>query len=465
MSNLSDLNQATWALSDQTTSSYDLLVIARNHPSLRQLVAGHPNADQGLLDWLDSLGDPHVSRIISQLAQSSSMTASGSEVWPVMADISSGEQRVHTEDIQGSLRYPGSSPSGSKSSPWLEIWLSIVLIVVIVAGISIISNGLELNTPTTGAGDDTLGDGCCGAWDMNGDGLLKVGFAQSGSESAWRVANNEDVQEYFVESNGFQLLFADANGDDALQKQQVLDFIFQGAEIIVIAPIVSDGWLPVLQETQSAGIPVINFDRHLEGVDQYFLFYFGSSMFFEGERAVMWLENYIVDNDLRDEDIRIIHLQGTMGSDEQVGRSQGLRDGIELNEWKIVTAETGKFDYEESRRVMGRILNSIKPNDFNVVWGESDYMIYGAIDAMKAKGLDPRKYIIVSFGGNRTAVQLVIDGQINAISEYSPRIAAQLGEFIVEASNCKGMPPEIYVSEGIIDSSNANEKLLPAYGI
>nr|WP_296777440.1 hypothetical protein [Rhodococcus sp. (in: high G+C Gram-positive bacteria)] len=51
--------------SDPSTPQSVLLQIAEREPSLRPLVATNPNTYPGLLDWLQSLGDPAVDRALS----------------------------------------------------------------------------------------------------------------------------------------------------------------------------------------------------------------------------------------------------------------------------------------------------------------------------------------------------------------------------------------------------------------
>ena len=65
MADMTDLSTAVSALADPSTSGADLSVIAQNHSTLRTTVALHPNAYPGLLDWLDSLGDPAVSAVVA----------------------------------------------------------------------------------------------------------------------------------------------------------------------------------------------------------------------------------------------------------------------------------------------------------------------------------------------------------------------------------------------------------------
>ena len=50
--------------------------------------------------------------------------------------------------------------------------------------------------------------GCSGASGGGADdGLITVGFAQTGSESGWRSANTESMKAAFSEENGFKLVF------------------------------------------------------------------------------------------------------------------------------------------------------------------------------------------------------------------------------------------------------------------
>src|SRR6187401_3713266 len=107
--------------------------------------------------------------------------------------------------------------------------------------------------------------GCAGSSvdgaDAGDDGLVSVGFAQTGSESGWRSANTESMKTAFSEENGFDLTFNAADNDPAAQIAAVRSFINQKVDAIVMAPIVEDGWDDVLKEAQAAKIPVILEDR------------------------------------------------------------------------------------------------------------------------------------------------------------------------------------------------------------
>jgi|GEM_PF-5515319 len=66
MPDLSDFATALEAVLNRRTAAADLAVIAAQHPQLRSLVAKHPHAYPELLDWLDGLGDPQLTRDVAE---------------------------------------------------------------------------------------------------------------------------------------------------------------------------------------------------------------------------------------------------------------------------------------------------------------------------------------------------------------------------------------------------------------
>lgn len=301
-------------------------------------------------------------------------------------------------------------------------------------------------TCTTGA--------CQQVKDTNGDGLIEVGVAQVGAESGWRSANTQSYKDAFTEANGFKLTFVDAGGDSDKQKQQFRDFISQGMEVIVLDPVVSAGWETVLQEAIDAGIPVINADRQLDCDHSLYLAFLGSDMLKEGQGAVDWLKTYVAANpDQFTDGVNIAHLQGTMGASAQVGRSQALADGITANGWNLVWEQSGDFNQQTGQTVFQSFLQQKTP--FNVLYSENDDMTYGAIDAMTASGLDPKDYVIISFDGNAKAIQMVIDGTIDIISQCNPMIGPQIAQLIKDSAAGKTIPADSISTEHVITTDTA----------
>ena len=83
---------------------------------------------------------------------------------------------------------------------------------------------------------------------------LKIGFAQTGAESAWRTANSESMKAEAAK-RGIDLKFSDGQGKQENQIRALRSFIAQKVDAIVLAPLVETGWDPVLRDAKRAGIP------------------------------------------------------------------------------------------------------------------------------------------------------------------------------------------------------------------
>ncbi|HRE04006.1 MAG TPA: LacI family transcriptional regulator, partial [Opitutaceae bacterium] len=64
---------------------------------------------------------------------------------------------------------------------------------------------------------------------------IKVGFAQTGAESAWRTANTQSMKSE-AEKRGIELKFADGQGKQENQIRAIRSFIAQRVDAIVLAP-------------------------------------------------------------------------------------------------------------------------------------------------------------------------------------------------------------------------------------
>ena len=181
----------------------------------------------------------------------------------------------------------------------------------------------------------------CGAPGPTEEHLIRVGFSQVGSESDWRIANTASMTAALSEANGYELLFDNAKQRQENQLLAIRNFIQQDVDYIVLAPITESGWDDVLQEAKGSGIPVIIVDRRISvSDDSLYTSWVGSDFLAEGRRAVRWLEEQLQAQGRGQEPLRILHIQGTMGSSAQIGRSEALFDAAKKNGWNISSRGT-----------------------------------------------------------------------------------------------------------------------------
>ena len=289
-----------------------------------------------------------------------------------------------------------------------------------------------------------------------GDDMNVVGFSQVGAESDWRNTNTHSMQDALSEKNGFRLIFDDAQQKHQKQITAIRNFIQQEVDYIVLAPNTETGWDTVLAEARAADIPVIIVDRRIEVEDEdLFTCWVGSDFHQEGLTAVEWMEQHFGD-----EPLRIVHLQGNLGSSAQLGRTQGLDEGLAAHDnWTLSFRGPGDFTQAKGEELVEQLLN--EGVDFNVIYAENDNMAYGAIDALRRAGLRPGADVtIVSFDANRAALELVLKGEIGCDVECNPLHGPRV-QAIIEQLEAGETPPKFtYVKETSFNVETLSEDVM-----
>lgn len=283
---------------------------------------------------------------------------------------------------------------------------------------------------------------------------LKVGFAQTGAESAWRTANSESMKSEAAK-RGIDLKFSDAQGKQENQIRAVRSFITQGVDAIVLAPIVTTGWDPVLREAKRAKIPVILTDRAIQTSDEsLYACFIGSDFFEEGRMAADWLAKHVNGKG------NIVELQGTAGSDPANERRKAFAEGIaKYPGLKIIDSQGGDFERSKGKQVMEALLKK-HGKAINIVYAHNDDMALGAAQAIEEAGLKPGKDIVmVSIDAIGEAVKAVADGRLNCTVECSPLFGPKVYDTIEKVRAGEKVPKKMYNKDELFDSSNAAEVL------
>ena len=296
---------------------------------------------------------------------------------------------------------------------------------------------------------------------------IVVGFSQVGAESEWRVANSESMKSALSEENGYELIFDDARNEQENQIRAIRTFIQQDVDYIVFSPRVETGWTSILQEARDADIPVIVIDRDIEVEDRsLYTAYIGSDFRKEGETAVAWLENLMQRKGRTEEPVRIVHIQGTIGSSAQIGRTAALEAALLRNtNWHIVAQELGDFTRAKAYEVMGAILK--ENSDIDVVYCENDGEALGAIDAMEEAGLSCNTdggVIVISFDATKLGLTYCLKGKIALNVECNPLQGPYVAELIQRLERGETVEQVKHVDETAFDCFTITQAMIDARG-
>jgi ribose transport system substrate-binding protein len=280
---------------------------------------------------------------------------------------------------------------------------------------------------------------------------MRVGFSQTETDGPWRIAETKSMQDEAAR-RGYELVFTNARGDTATQVSNLEDLIAQRVDAIFLAPRESKGFEGPLQAAKQAGIPVILIDRELEGPkagDDYVTF-IGSNFIEEGRRAGEWLTKQTNGK------AGIVELLGTAGSSVANDRHQGFADAIKTSaDMKIITAQDGNFTRAQGQKVMESLIQA-HGNSITVVYTHNDEMALGAIQALKSANMKPgTDVIVVSVDGQKSALEAIIKGDMNATVECNPRFGPVAFDTLEKFKRGEKIPPKIINEDRFFDKSNA----------
>ena len=279
---------------------------------------------------------------------------------------------------------------------------------------------------------------------------LKVGFAQTGAESAWRTANSESMKSEAAK-RGIDLKFSDGQGKQEKQIQAIRSFVTQRVDAIVLAPLVETGWDPVLREAKRAGIPVIITDRTIQTSDEsLYACFIGSDFYEEGRMTADWLAKATGGKG------NIVELQGTPGSAPANERRRSFAESIvKYPGLKIIDSQSGDFRRAGGKEVMEALLKK-HGRAINIVYAHNDDMALGAIQAIEEAGLKPGTDLtIVSIDAIKEAIQAVIDGKISCTVECNPLFGPKVYDTIARILAGEKVERKSYNKDELFDITNA----------
>ncbi len=285
-----------------------------------------------------------------------------------------------------------------------------------------------------------------------------VGFSQSEAESnPFRITETQSIKDE-AEERGVDLITSNAQSDFAQQISDVQDLMSQGAEVLIIAPLNSDGWKPVLDAAESASVPIITIDRPINGTAcADFVTFIGSDFVEQGRRAA----DQMIDTLGGEGEVAI--LLGAPGNNVTTDRTDGFVERLEAEapDIEIVFEQSGDFTREGGQSVTEQLIQT-EP-DIDGIYAQNDEMGIGAVTALNGAGKAPGDVAIVTVDGTEAAVEHIVDGWISAVIESNPRF----GPLAFEAAETFGAGEEVgtnlIITDREYDTSNAEEELGNAY--
>jgi ABC-type sugar transport system substrate-binding protein len=287
----------------------------------------------------------------------------------------------------------------------------------------------------------------------------KVGFSQSEKEAnPFRIAETKSIKDEAAKLGITNLTTTNANSQFNKQISDVEQMIDSGVQLLVIAPLNSDGWDSVFAKASAKHIPIVTIDRKINASPcKDYLTFIGSDFAEQGKRAADEMAKALGNKG------SVAILLGAPGNNVTTLRTSGFKDEIAkvAPDIKIVFEQTGNFAREDGQKVSEQLLQS-NPG-INGIYGENDEMALGAEVALKGAGKKAGDVKVVSIDGTKGAVQGIVDGWFAAVIESNPRFGPLAFETATKFFNGEPIGQDIIIQDRQYDVSNAKTDLNAAY--
>ena len=237
---------------------------------------------------------------------------------------------------------------------------------------------------------------------------------------AAQVAAAEDQ----AKKAGCEVTTSDGQNDRAKQIADVEDMVAKGVNLLILNPRDPEGLVPTADAASKAGVKVVVMDSSIS-TKANVVTQVRSSNDMNGFMVGQWLAN-----DTKGKDLKIILLSGDKGNevgrDRRLGVLKGLAEG-QLNNtgktsFEIVGQGWGGWSNEGGLAAMEDLLTAHP--DANVVLGENDSMVLGAMQALQASGKSD-VLVLAAADGQKEALALIKEGKYGATGLNDPDLVAR----------------------------------------
>ena len=288
-----------------------------------------------------------------------------------------------------------------------------------------------------------------------------MGFSQSEKENnPFRIAETASIKAEATKLGipADHMLTTDAQSDLNKQVSDIKSLLDRGAQLLIVAPLNSDGLQPAFDAAKAKKVPVVTIDRLVTSKPcTDFLTFIGSNFVEQGKRAAAEMIRVTGGKG------KLAILLGASGNNVTTDRTSGFKDGIaSATGLSVVAEQTGNFDRATGQSVMEQLIQSHP--DITAVYAENDEMGIGAVNALKAAGKKPGKDVkVVSIDGTANAVKLIVKGEYNAVIESNPRFGELAFKTLSDFEAGTSIPPNIIITDDQYDETNAKDKVGNAF--
>lgn len=277
---------------------------------------------------------------------------------------------------------------------------------------------------------------------------------------AAQVAAAEDQ----AKKAGCEVSSADGQNDMSKQIADVEDMVAKGVNLLILNPRDPEGLVAAADAATAAGVKVVVMDSSIS-TKANVVTQVRSSNDQNGYLVGQWLAK-----EMQGKPMKIILLSGDKGNevgrDRRLGVFKGLVEGQLVNDGKVSFEVAGQgwggWAHEGGLAAMEDLLTAHP--DANVVLGENDSMVLGAIKALEAQGKTD-VLALAAADGQKEALALIKEGKYGATGLNDPdlvaRTAVDIGLKALNGELPSDFPKLELTTPAVITQDNVDEYYRP----
>ncbi|AEG08871.1 substrate-binding domain-containing protein [Sinorhizobium meliloti] len=288
-----------------------------------------------------------------------------------------------------------------------------------------------------------------------------VGITIARSDSAFLTILRNGMQDQAAKLDGVTVQVEDAQNDASRQLDQVQNFVSSGVDAIIVVAVDGDSTPALTKMATDAGIPIVYANHPPADVDEL------------PETAAFVGSNEIDSGTLETKEVcRLLGgkgaayvLMGPLNNHSSLTRTKDIHDVIATDECKgmsVIEEQSANWDRLEAANIMTNWLSTGR--EFDAVIANNDEMAIGAIQAMKAAGVDMSKVVVGGIDATPDGLAAMAAGDLdvtvfqNAIAQGAAAMDAAVALSRDQKTERQiWVPFELVTPENMKDYATANQ--------
>lgn len=288
-----------------------------------------------------------------------------------------------------------------------------------------------------------------------------IGITIARSDSAFLTILRDGMQDQAAKLDGITVQVEDAQNDPSRQLDQVQNFVSSGVDAIIVIAVDGDSTPALTKMASDAGIPIVYANHPPADVDKL-----PDTAAFVGSNEVDsgTLETKEVCRLLGGKGAAYV-LMGPLNNHSSLVRTKDIHDVIATDECKgmsVIEEQSANWDRLEAANIMTNWLSTGR--EFDAVIANNDEMAIGAIQAMKAAGVDMSKVVVGGIDATPDGLAAMAAGDLD-VTVFQNAIAQGAAAMDAAVALSRGqkterqiwVPFELVTPQNMQDYATANQ--------